>query len=99
MNIWRFGSLESRRDIRRRFFLRLLWCSVGAAISFALFPVRDALWWFLGVPVAIAALGVIADAYRLRHPEISVQRLRWILAVVLALEFLVLMFAVRWAGS
>ena len=80
MDIWRFGSLEARRDILRRFFLRLLWSFVGSAVSFAAFDFRDALWWFFGAPTALAILGVIADAYRLGHPEISVQHLRRILA-------------------
>ena len=81
MNIWRFGALESRHDVIRRFFLRLFWTFLGSWVAFFLFERREPLWLFFGGPTAIAVLGALADAFRLKHPGIGVQRLRWILVV------------------
>lgn len=86
MNIWRFGPLESRVDVRNRFLLRFMWCSVGLAlcIPFLKHFKRD-IWAIAGVVIIIPVIGIACDAYSLKHPQVSLDRLRLVAIAIVTL--------------
>ncbi len=86
MNIWRFGPLESRVDVRNRFLLRLLWCCIGiAAVLPFLKHFRHDPWAIAAVVIIIPGMGAAFDAFRLKHPDVPIARLKLIALAVLAL--------------
>ena len=93
MNIFRAEPLESRHAVLNRFLFRLLWCSVGAAVAFAILRnVRNQMWFLICAVIAISSLGTIVDSYRLKHPQLSVQRPRVLIGVVIGLVFIAYLF-------
>lgn len=68
MNILKAEPLESRRALLDRFLFRLLWCSVGAVVAFAIVTdVRSQIWFLIGAIIAVSSLGAIVDSWRLKQ--------------------------------
>jgi hypothetical protein len=86
LNVLKAMPLEARGAVLGRFLFRLLWCSVTAAVAFAIFP-RESfqVWFMIGAIIAVSSLGAIVDSYRLEHPEVSVKLLWVLMAVVIGL--------------
>ena len=86
MNFWKAAPLETRGAVVDRFLFRFLWCSVGAAVTLAVLrDIRSQIWFLTCAVIGVSSLGAIVDLYRLRHPQVSVRRLRVVLAAVIVL--------------
>ena len=68
-SLWKAVPLEQVKDIWPRAIFRLLWCSVGGAITLFVFNrVHEPIPFVRQVAVlvcVIAGIGVLADAFRL----------------------------------
>ncbi len=91
MNLWRNRPLESRQDLRYRFFFRLYAFSTGTAIYYYLSRrYNHDIWYFVYLVVMLSTLGLLGDLYLLKHPETNIARGRFVwytVAFVLMLSY------------
>ncbi len=95
MKILKAAPLESRHSVLDRFLFRLLWCSAGAVVAFAVLrDVRSQMWFLICAVIGVSSLGAIADSYRLKHPHVNEWRLLLLMAVAILLT-LIAYFQIR----
>lgn len=79
MNMFTYGPLVTKRDVWLRSCMRFIWLTPVIIISLIMSNHLRRDWLYvIGIVVVVAGIGTLADVCRFKHPEISKERLQWI---------------------